>query len=66
MSVSDKDADGGNSGGVSFHFGGGSQIGGEVLADWFLLSVEDTEGLYNTATAVENSSWGRVKAALAQ
>lgn len=66
MSVSDKDADGGNSGGVSFHFGGGSQIGGEVLADWFLLSVEDTQDLYNTATAVENSSWGRVKAALAQ
>jgi len=67
LSVSDKDADGESTGGVSFHYGGGGQIGGEVLADWFLLSVDDTEGLYNDVpTSVESSSWGRVKAALAQ
>lgn len=41
---------------------GNSAIGGEVLADWYLMSVEETQPLI--PTAVENDSWGRIKEAL--
>lgn len=37
-------------------------LGGEALADFYLMSVEDTMPLI--PTAVENTSWGRVKSAL--
>jgi hypothetical protein len=39
-----------------------SAIGGEALADYFLMSEEDTRPLI--PTAVESTSWGRVKSAL--
>jgi hypothetical protein len=39
-----------------------SAIGGEALADYFLMSEEDTRPLI--PTAVESASWGRVKSAL--
>jgi hypothetical protein len=39
-----------------------SAIGGEALADYYLMSEADTRPLI--PTAVENTSWGRVKAAL--
>lgn len=62
VACKDADAEGESSGYVSFKFGPGSQYGGHVLADWELLDIADME----YKTAVENNSWGRVKAALAQ
>ena len=49
---------------VDFDYGNIS-FGGDQLGDFYLLSVEETQDLYkDVPTAVENTSWGRVKAAL--
>jgi hypothetical protein len=48
---------------VEFDFGN-IAIGGSVVPDYYLMSVEDTRSLI--PTAVENTSWGRVKRALAE
>ena len=64
VDITDYDADGERQGDVDLDYGNIS-FGGDQLGDFYLLSVEETQDLYkDVPTAVENASWGRVKAAL--